>query len=65
MVKEKQMKEVQLYAYKAWSSSIIEDYLISGIPRFILVDREGNLINVKALRPSGKIKEVLENLEGI
>jgi len=65
MIKEKQMKGVQLYADKAWESAIIKNYLISGIPRFILVDRDGNILNVKAPRPSGIIKDVLENLEGI
>ena len=59
------MKGVQLYADKAWNSDIVKNYLISGIPRFMLIDREGNIINVKAPRPSGIIKDVLYNLEGI
>jgi len=65
MVHEKEMKGVQLFAEGAWKSSIVKDYNIRGIPRFILIDREGKIIDVKAPRPSGNIKEVLEELEGI
>ncbi|MFH1320757.1 MAG: TlpA disulfide reductase family protein [Bacteroidota bacterium] len=64
MVKEKNMKGVQLFA-KGWKSTIIKDYKIKGIPQFILIDTDGNIINVNAPRPSGNIKEMLEKLEGI
>ena len=64
MIKEKNMKGVQLFA-KGWKSAIMKDYKINGIPQFILIDREGKIINVQAPRPSGNIKEVLEKLEGI
>lgn len=33
-----------------------EDYLISGIPRFILIDKKGNIIDADAPRPSDKDK---------
>jgi len=64
MVKEKEMKGVQLYA-KGWETSITKDYYIKGIPRFILIDRDGNIINANAPRPSGEIKDILDKLEGI
>lgn len=63
MVKEKKMKGVQLFA-KGWSA-ITKDYLINSIPRFLLIDTEGRIINSNAPRPSGKIKEILKNLEGL
>ena len=58
------MKGVQLHT-GGWKSEITTNYLIRGIPRFILVDKEGKIIDVKAPRPSGKIKDILEKLEGI
>ncbi len=65
MVEEKEMKGVQLYADGAWKSTLVKDYMINGIPRFILVDRAGKLISASTERPSGGIKEILEGLEGI
>jgi len=65
MVLEKEMKGIQLFAKGAFNSTIAKDYIIGSIPRFILIDREGKIIDVKAPRPSGKIKEVLEELEGM
>lgn len=52
MVKEKELKGYQLFAPKAWESSIIKDYAIRGIPRFIIIDKEGKLVDANASRPS-------------
>ncbi|MFK8104015.1 MAG: TlpA family protein disulfide reductase [Saprospiraceae bacterium] len=54
MVAEKEMMGVQLYADNAWKSSIVKDYKISGIPRFLLIDETGKIFDVKAPRPSSK-----------
>ena len=63
MVTEKEMKGIQLYADKAWDSKICKDYLIKGIPRFIIVGSDGNLIDADAPRPSsGEIKDILADL---
>jgi len=63
MVEEKEMKGVQVYADKAWESSICNDYLIKGIPRFILIDEEGKVIDANAPRPSSKeIKEIFAKI---
>ncbi|EWH09145.1 redoxin domain-containing protein, partial [Cellulophaga geojensis KL-A] len=44
-------------------SDFIQDYVIQGIPKFILLDTEGNIVNANAPRPSDpKLKEVLNNL---
>ena len=53
-VKEKQLKGIQLIADKTWSEKILKDYNINGIPRFILIDKNGIIINVNAPRPSDK-----------
>ena len=64
MVKEKEMKGIQLFADKAWKSSICEDNLIKGIPRFMLIDAEGKIINVNAPRPSSKeINKILADIQ--
>jgi len=52
MVADKDLKGYQLFAEKAWESDIVKNYAIRGIPRFILIDKEGNLINADAIRPS-------------
>lgn len=52
MIEEKQMGGIQLFADKDWASDFVTGYLIKGIPRFILIDTEGNIINANAPRPS-------------
>jgi len=50
MLEEKEMGGVQLFA-SGWSQ-ITKDYKINSIPRFMLFDTEGNIMNVRASRPS-------------
>ena len=59
MVKEKEMSGIQLFAPDN-SISFFEDYFVSGIPRFILIDKEGKIIDANAYRPSdSKLKELI------
>lgn len=54
---------VQLLADNNFDSDFIKDYVIQGIPKFILLDTEGNIVNANAPRPSDpKLKEVLNSL---
>ncbi|MFK8008301.1 MAG: redoxin family protein [Saprospiraceae bacterium] len=63
MVEEKELSGVQLMADKDWKSSICKDYAIRGIPRFLLIDKDGNIMDKNAPRPSSKeIKEVMADL---
>ncbi|MOA69981.1 hypothetical protein D3C78_1985250 [compost metagenome] len=49
---------VQLFA--GASPDIMTNYQIKGIPRFMLFDKKGNIINVDAPRPSEpKLKETI------
>lgn len=52
MVANKQLSGVQIMAPKGWQSQFIQDYLIKGIPRFILIDPAGNVVDPSAPRPS-------------
>ncbi len=62
MVHKKQLGGVHLYAPGGWKAQIMESYMINGIPRFILVDQEGNIVSSDAPRPSGAIAEELKQL---
>lgn len=65
MVKEQSMSGVQLHIGQ--NSSFQQAYKIEGIPHFILLDREGRIIDKKMSRPSMNevTRERIENLEGI
>ncbi len=60
MVRDKEMKGYNWYAENAWQSEIATHFLIRGIPRFILLDRERRIIDATAGRPSGNISELLD-----
>ena len=50
---------IQLFA-DGWSK-ITKDYRINGIPRFIVIDRKGNVVSFDAPRPSNPmLKKMLE-----
>lgn len=65
MVKEQSMSGVQLHIGQ--NSSFQQAYKIEGIPHFILLDREGRIIDKKMSRPSMDevTRERIENLDGI
>jgi len=52
MVEEESLSGIQLFAPNDWSSDFVTKYSILGIPRFILIDKEGNIVNSNAPRPS-------------
>ena len=51
-VSEKQLGGIQLFADKDWNSHFIASFGIDSIPRFILLDPQGNVVNADAERPS-------------
>ncbi len=52
MVTQKELSGMQLMADNGFNSDFIRAYKINGIPRFILIDPEGKIVNADAPRPS-------------
>ena len=54
---------LQLHASSQIAAEFKNHFMINGIPRFILIDKDGNLINANAPRPSSpNIRSVLSQL---
>ncbi|MXV37838.1 redoxin domain-containing protein [Flavobacteriaceae bacterium Ap0902] len=51
-VKDEDLKGVQIFAENDWKSDFVKAYEIQGIPRFILVGKEGEIVSPDAPRPS-------------
>lgn len=62
-VKNEGLKGVQLFAENAFESQFIQDYGIRQIPTFIIIDKEGKIVNADAPRPSSD--EITGLLEGL
>ena len=63
MVEQKELGGIQLFAEAAWDSKLLKEYSIKGIPRFILIDPDGIIINANADRPSSdSLEKTLNNL---
>ena len=64
MVAEKELGGIQLMSDKDWKSDFVTGYAIEGIPRFILIDPDGNIVSADAPRPSNeKIRVLFEELK--
>jgi thiol-disulfide isomerase/thioredoxin len=58
-VTEQQLAGVQLFSNKSWEDNFMKTYGVKGIPRFILIDPTGKIINPDAPRPSEPDLELL------
>lgn len=59
------LKGLHLASREGWKTSIVENYMINGIPRYMMIDKEGNIFNANASRPSEEatataLQELLE-----
>ena len=59
MIEKRELGGMQLLADNDWNSEFIRSYGINGIPRFILLDDQGNIISSNA---EPKLKERLQAL---
>ena len=63
MVKDESLTGVQLYADNNFESQFILDYGINSIPRFILIDPNGDIVDSDVARPSDPaLKELFTEL---
>lgn len=62
-VTKEQLKGIQLMADKDFNSDVAKNYEVNAIPRFLLFDTKGNIINTDAFRPSNpELREQLDKL---
>ncbi|WP_269236537.1 TlpA family protein disulfide reductase [Flavobacterium flavigenum] len=60
---DKKLGGTQLLAENEWESKIMKDYSVQGVPTFILVDPNGNIVTARAPKPSDpKLIELLNSL---
>ncbi|PCI34722.1 MAG: hypothetical protein COB60_05895 [Flavobacteriaceae bacterium] len=60
---DKELTGVQLFSDDAFNTRIAKDYKINAIPRFLLFDKEGKIVDANAKRPSDpELKKQLLNL---
>jgi thiol-disulfide isomerase/thioredoxin len=63
MVSAKELGGIQLMADNNWNSKFVKDYAILGIPRFILIDPQGNIVSADAPRPSDpELRKLIDGL---
>lgn len=63
MVKDKELSGIQLFADNSFDSEFMDALAVNSIPRFILIDPDGNILNSEAPSPSyDKTKSILDEL---
>ena len=60
MVVDESLQGMQVFTPGAWNSELCELYNVRSIPRFMLISRDGKIIDVDAPRPSGEIRELID-----
>ena len=63
MVADEDLGGIQVMSPEGWKSEFVRDYQVNGIPRFILIGPDGNVVDPSAPRPSdAKLKELFTSL---
>lgn len=64
MIEDQELGGIQLFAEADWKSKFATDYAIEGIPRFIIIDPQGNIVSADAPRPSDpKLTEMFDSFQ--
>ncbi len=59
MVKKLELHNTQLFADNSFNSELAKFYNVDFIPHFVILDSEGNIVEARAGKPSGKNTEYL------
>jgi thiol-disulfide isomerase/thioredoxin len=62
IIKEKEMAGIHLLSKGNFNSEIARLYNVKGIPRYVIIDKNGNIVDSNAKRPSSGVKKDLEKL---
>ena len=52
MIEEKELGGIQIITDNDFNTDFVNNYKIRGIPQFILIDPQGNIVQANAPRPS-------------
>ena len=60
---EHELYSIQLNCPNGFKASVAMDYMLRGIPRYVIIDKDGKIYDAFARRPSDpKLKLMLEEL---
>lgn len=62
-IKKNKPEGIQLYANEEWSKELKKKYFISGIPKYVIIGQNGELININAPDPAYAEKEILNAIK--
>lgn len=63
VIAENKSGAINLFAPNGWEADVVKAYQIYGIPTFVLIDKDGNIIDAQAPRPSSvDIRKTLDEL---
>lgn len=62
LIKDKEMKGIHINSSGNFNSVVAKLYNSKGIPHYVLIDQEGNIVDINAKRPSGGIIDDLDAL---
>ncbi len=60
VLETEEMEGHQWFTDNAWQSDFTRHFSVNSIPRFLLLDADGKIIDPKADRPSGGIRQVID-----
>lgn len=62
-VKEKELGGIQIYAPYGRNSEIVREFAVKGTPTYLIIDKEGKIVDYETLRPSdSKTEKILLQL---